>query len=436
MYNPSHIEKIRRLTLALAASGLLNVAVLSFLFYWVVKERIPVPYFEHKPAAQEEQELPFADNRNCGQVVSELRNLTFEQLVGRLSQTQLVESGLTQRDLAIAALVAFHHFDLQRALVGLPQPQQQRGLICTQSQTGKMVPLLVFPGMTDEQFQAIIQFAHMERWPLTGKGIYLLLQKKGMEAEPSLIDAFYLSKEFMAVELLFSRAPVPVDKKEIMEVLSEGSWKDLKEFSQQQRVVQDLSEARRQKFLIDYIQHGSQAAVYLLLKIDGEFASKKVDDILAIKMLDLLQKKTPAAEKFALDLLTSPRTSQVWQTATSRLYLFVGEPPPPVWTYQAALARFAPHRLMTKNLSQVKQQTSISSPPSKSPVKVIKKIEKKMATQPAAVIASKEKLYIVQEGDSLWKIAKRFHSSIEAIKTRNQLKSDLLKPGTVLKIPG
>ncbi len=38
-------------------------------------------------------------------------------------------------------------------------------------------------------------------------------------------------------------------------------------------------------------------------------------------------------------------------------------------------------------------------------------------------------VYFVQKGDTLWKIAKRYHTSVEAIKTANGLESDLIKPG-------
>lgn len=172
---PSYPDKIRRLTLGLVLSGALNVVVLSFLFYWMVKERVPIPYCEHKPADQEEQQAPLADYRTCGEVMRGLKDLSFDQLVARLQQTQLVESGLTQRDLALAALVAFHHFDLKRALT--VQPQQQRGFVCGQSSRGKPIQVVVYPGLTDKQFQEIVHFAQTERWPITSRGLFILLQK-------------------------------------------------------------------------------------------------------------------------------------------------------------------------------------------------------------------------------------------------------------------
>ena len=44
-------------------------------------------------------------------------------------------------------------------------------------------------------------------------------------------------------------------------------------------------------------------------------------------------------------------------------------------------------------------------------------------------------IYVVQQGDSLWKIARKFPDvSIKDIKEQNQLKSIRLQPGMELKI--
>jgi len=43
-------------------------------------------------------------------------------------------------------------------------------------------------------------------------------------------------------------------------------------------------------------------------------------------------------------------------------------------------------------------------------------------------------LYFVQEGDSLWKIAKRYHTTVDTIKAFNHLEGDTIYPGQQLKI--
>ena len=37
--------------------------------------------------------------------------------------------------------------------------------------------------------------------------------------------------------------------------------------------------------------------------------------------------------------------------------------------------------------------------------------------------------YIVQSGDSLWKIAKKFHTTVESIMSMNELSSEEIRPG-------
>jgi LysM repeat protein len=44
-------------------------------------------------------------------------------------------------------------------------------------------------------------------------------------------------------------------------------------------------------------------------------------------------------------------------------------------------------------------------------------------------------MYIVENGDSLWKISRKFHVSIEEIMRANHLESERLRPGKQLEIP-
>ena len=415
----SQIKRLQRLTKALIVSGALNFVFLFLLIFLLIRDKPPAPYFELKPAETTERQAPMALDRTNAQVIRQFRNLSFEQLVAKLSDTQLVENGYTQRDIALACLVALHHFDLQRALLGMAQPEQQRVLAYGRHRDGSPAELTIYPGLTAQQFDTIIHYANTEKWPLTSKGLFLRLRSslhKQEVPDPSLVDAFLLTPEFLTVEMLFNRSDIPVEKAELLKVLYDGDWQTLAAFSSQQRTLQDLSPARRQWFLVNYVEHGSQAAAYLLLKSDGDFATRKLDDKHILTLLRLLSVKTPEAQQFALAQLTSPRSNAVWALAAHRLYLYAGEEPPDKFQHQAALERFV----------QKKTPAMLT----KKRVQVVKRIPK---TQ--SIKALDSKVYIVQEGDSLWKISRKFKVDINKLRKTNNLQSDKLKVGSSLKIP-
>lgn len=457
------LKKIRFLSQALLVSGVLNIGALALLSYWILRERPPTPYCELKPATYAQQQLPLADYRSCGEVIAHLQLLSFDQLVGKLQQAQLVENGYTERDLALSALVNFHHFDITRALPKEAQLKQTRVLMWKNLLTGESIPLTIYPGLTHQQFHSIIAFAKTERWPMTPKGLFLLLQKQKKEfnIDPSLVETFTLTPEFMTIELIFKRIDMPLLKQKLLEVVLEGNWPLLEQFVSQQRQLNDLSSARRQKFLLDYMKQGSEAAAYLLLDVEEEFAVKKLDDAQVTTLLQLLPIKTLKSEQFALAMLTSPRSTGVWQQASLRLYEYAGEPIPSDWNYRTSLKRFVLHKggkeegpkLSSPSSTQIVSLASPKMPEISAPIPVkpaqeeIKmEVSGSKANSKSISVASKKevvakkpapscRLYIVQEGDSLWKISRRFGVDMEVLKDRNQLQSTGIQPGTVLKIP-
>lgn len=426
-------NQIRRLSQALLISGSLNIAILTIFFYWLIKEAPPTPYCELKPANRKEQQIPLAVEPSSAEVIRLFRTLSLEQLIARLLNTQLVENGFTQRDLALSSLISFHDFDFTRSLKGLPLPDQQRKIPFGRDSKGNNVYIIVYPNLSEKHFQTIVDFTRLEKWPLTSRGLFRILRKRGLENDPSLIDAFYLTPEFLSVETLFNRSDIQVTKQEVLAVLLQGSWNMLSTFSEQQHRAQDLSPAKRQRFLMDYINKKSMASLTLLLKTDFAFASKKLDDNQVLAILNLMLEHSPAGEKFALAILKSPRSDTVRLMAANRLFEFAGEPKPEKNKYAAALARFVP---------EAKVPLAQTPPPQEKPKKIIPTKPNKPIAQAAPSKVKKAsppmrptRTYIVQEGDSLWKIAKRFKIEISAIKKLNNLKSDFLKPGITLKIP-
>lgn len=467
MVKNTYLSKIRALSIALFVSGACNIILVVFAFYWVFKEVTPQPYCEQKPAAQKEQLPPLASEKSNIEVILSFKNLSTEQLIGKLTHLELIENGYTQRDLALAYLVAFHQFDLSKAISGQPPPSQQRSITLGKAQDGSPIDVVVYPELSEEHFHSIVCFANTEQWPLTSKGLFdLICNTKGTSLPPGLANAFFLTSEFLAVETLFNRSDSAVAKEEILAVLRKGDWAMLKSFSQQQKITQDLSAARRQRFLLDYIALQSKEAAYLLLKTDGDFVLKKLDNEHILAILTLLTHKNDDAEHFALQLLTSPRSDAVWQLAAAKLFEYAGEQKPDKALHHMALMRFVPQIVIAvpKEVKEVKENEIVkakNSPPSPLPLPapMIKKPPEKAAAAktkpstptptptPMAISSSspislahpkakpKPLMYTVQYGDSIWKIAKRFQTNPDLLKSYNQLSSDNLKPGTLIKIP-
>lgn len=444
----------RRMTTLLMISGGLNIALLSLFFYWTMRERPPTPYYELKPANLQEQQSPLAIDHSNSEVIRYFRKKPFEWLVARLHNVKLVENGYTQRDLALACLVAFHHFDINRALLGLPSAEQTRSIVFGKYRDGSPAELTIYPGLTDKQYESILAFAATERWPMTSKGLFHALRKQPSNSrELSLMDAFFMSPEFLSVEMLFGRGEVQVEKSELLNLLLQGNWNLLSTFVEQQKVSQDLSSARRQRFLLDYIQLKAKAAAYLMLKTDGAFASQKLDDNHVMMLLQVMDDKSPEAEQFAIQQLVSPRTDLVWKMAATRLYEYAGDSVPDQYQHRDALSRFVPQHVLAQNLESPVLKVS-AAPPIKPPPPTEKKpiVKKALPIAPPLkvkappekpkklLVASKpvkkpDRIHVVKEGETLWKIAQRYKVDIAVLRSYNKLESDTLRTGKTLKIP-
>lgn len=430
------LNRLRKMTQALLVSVILNIALLGVLFYWLVREMPPAANLEIKSTGQEKYEGVVADHTNA-EIIRAYRGLTIEQLTAKLSDVQPLENGYTHRDLALAALVAFHHFDLARALQGQSLSLQQRAIPYGKNRDGAILEVIAFPGLTDSHFQLISKFVSTEKWPLTSQGLFLLLQKQGSEGDASLLDAFVLTTEFTQIEALFKHSEKNVDRKQLLAMLLQGEWQQLAPFSEQMHLTQDLIPGRRQQLLLEYVKHGSGLAANLLISLEGQFAIRKLDDAQIAMLLKLLT-KTSEAERFAQAVLISPRSDAVWQMAAERLYEFAGEKKPEKNVHHQAIVRFIPQ--MAPKVTQKQVVAKINS--KKEIPSTKKEIKKVIAEQPKSPpkankspAAPRPKVYIVAHGDSLWKIAKRFKVSIAEIKKRNGLKSDDLAPGSSLIIP-
>lgn len=396
----SWILKTRRLTQALIISGTLNIALVATFAYSVFKERQVSAPIELAPAGKEKS-LSSLSNEKLLRAYS---LLSFQDLLLRLENKDLIEDGYTRRDLALACLVAFHHFNLERALGGLDL--QKRYIPFRNTDGEEQIPLAVFPGLVDFQYEAILHYARTEKWPFTPQGLFFEIQRT-TPRDPTLLEAFYLSPQFQTVNLLFTRTDLKIERELIVEMLAQGNWNTLHTFTKDQRQSQDLSLDKRRAFLLTYVASRSPLAAKILLDTDLEFVSKRLSDSELLTLFDLLPQNDQQLVPLARELIISPRCDAIWQRAATILYATVSETPPHPYDHTQTLKRFTA------------LQFPSSPPPPPRPV----------------TPTSSQRTHTVQAGESLWKIARQYRVSVESIKRQNHLESERLRPGKKLEIP-
>jgi len=397
----SRWDKFRVLTIALIFSGALNIGLVLALVFSAFEDP-DAPALSAKLTARTSPAEPA--NR---QFLCDLLKLSFSELIVYLTNRDPVEDGYTKRDLALSVLTSSHHFHLEKALSAAPI--QRRAVSLSPDQ---MVEL--YPGLADEQFQAIIRYAYQEKWPLTSKGLFLMLQKWPKNGrDPSLCEAFFSTPEFYAIQTLFQKTEASQDPYSLLDLTLEASWDVVDLFAQDQVKSLDLSLDKRRSLLLSYLSLCCPTAANLLLKSDYQFAKTRLADGGVLLLLDLLHEKTADGERFCVDLLHSPRSDAVWKAAAEKLYGFAGDPSPVPFDRQAALARFA--------------ALPSSSEPAPAP--------SVRAQISAAQASARFREHTVQDGDTLWKIARQHKVKVDDLIRLNDLEKDRLLPGMVLRIP-
>jgi len=388
-------KSFRTLTIALIFSGALNIALVAAFAFFNFKDT----QISQTISKSFTKELETTNE----QILRAMSKLTFRELVSYLTNKDLLEEGFAKRDLALAALTAFHHFNLEKALSSLPA--QVRTV-----QFAENEKIDLFPGLAEDQFEAIIRYAYQEKWPLTAKGLFTLLQKKELPLDESLDLAFAVTTEFHALQTLFQKTGAPQEPSVLLSLVREGSWEILENFTREQSQILDFSIDKRRSLLLSYLSLRSPTAAELLLRTDFVFALKKLEDRGILDLLVLLTKPTEEGTRFCVELLRSPRSDAVWQKAALTLYTASGKAPVEPIDPKTALADFAP---------------AIAAAP-----------EPAKKAEPAPVPAkTTARFHVVKDGESLWKISRQYKVKVDEIVKLNGLEKDSLYPGMTLKIP-
>jgi LysM repeat protein len=400
------MQRARFLTQALILSGTLNIGFLSTSIYFALRDKQQTLTYE----------VPIQVKKqfNNEEVLRSYSQLSFQELILRLENKELMEEGCVRRDLALASLAAFHYFPVEKALGGLPL--QKRVFSFHRVQGSEETQVTVFVGLKDEHFAALVQFAKTERWPLTSQGLFLSLMQSSFPWDPTLLEAFYCTTEFHSFYSLMQRYVPDIPKPFVVSMLKEGSWELLHTFSEKLRLLQSYDLETYRECLVSYgLGASSRIAADLLWRYEREYVYKRFDDDQIMAFLELQKPYKDRAELLAKELLTSLRSDRVRHKAVDVLYALVEEQPPAIYEYDSIVARFYPEKAQPVQIQQSAQVVDLQYVAENS--------------------KPKKTIHVVQLGDSLWKIARKYKVSIDSILKINNLESDRLRLGKELEIP-
>ena len=106
-------KKIRILIQMLILSGAINIGLIITFFYSAIKDRQISSYHMTPVATDISDSKKELTNVNY---ISYLSSLSYRELIALLADKQLIEEGYAKRDLALGCLVAYHHFNIEKAL--------------------------------------------------------------------------------------------------------------------------------------------------------------------------------------------------------------------------------------------------------------------------------------------------------------------------------
>ena len=199
------------------------------------------------------------------------------------------------------------------------------------------------------------------------------------------MEAFSTTPEFMMLYTGLKRLNPQITKGQVLYIVRSGSWETLQLWMQ---------EGMRRAFP----EYG-EVATPLWIALDSDYLQRQLTDVELIAVLKTLRDPAPTTTAFLKQILCSVRSDEVRKEAALRLYEFAGKAPPEPYQHDQALQTFLPHFFSKE-----------------APISV-------------------QKTHRIEDGDSLWKVSRKYKVSIEKLREANQLKTDQLKPGRELIIP-
>lgn len=269
------------------------------------------------------------------------------------------------------AILSSYHY-LDLSKALMGEVLEEREVMFIHADGGERFPLCLYPDVKDYHYKLIKGYIKENKYPFTTEGLFADLKIKKENTPTDLVAAFMLSKEFLAIYTFASRFFEELPKEKLVLLLMDGSFQDVARFYYLYIENMDKPKEMMRYFLNTYTRLNSKYAAEMWLQIDKDYILHQLDNEEITQVLKLTNN-----EDFLQKVNESLRGNEVRNLAVEKLPM-VAEAP-----------------------------------------------DKK----------EHHEEYVVQSGDSFWKIAHRFKVSINHLKEYNQLQSDMLRPGQKLLIP-
>lgn len=295
-------KKSRYLVHLLIISVGLNLGLLATFITFILKEKKAetLLWAQTKPKRVEAFVSLSPSN---GEVLKEYSEMPFDRLVQELKNGELLEQGYRRRDLALACLVAFHYFDVERSLPGV-EIEMRPFLFGSPEKS-----VYLIPGFNQEKFEFIDLFIKREKWPFTTEGLFKQMKENKHDLPESLKETFFLSREFYSIERAFARLSFGFSRETLLYLLLEGSWNQMKKLTEsiQRHPQGDIEEIG--PLLAGFDQ--SKLAAYLLVALDANYAYFQLSNERLYQLISLLDERTDEAEIFLSRIATSERSGNI-----------------------------------------------------------------------------------------------------------------------------
>lgn len=365
------VQKMRMLTQLLVVSISINIAFGATLFYHFA--------FENKRTFIHSELPEVTIRKEHSTLLQSFFGMSFDELVLELSNIQEISDGYKVSDLALAILSTYHYLDLSKALMG--ENLEEREVTFIHTDGGEQFPLCLYPDVQEHHYSLIKGFIKETKYPFTAEGLFAELKTKKEKSPTELVEAFMLTKEYIAIYTFANRFFETLPKEELVLMLIDGSYQDVERFYYLYLENMDKPKEMMRYFFKTYVRFNSPYACKMWTMIDEDYILHQLDN----EELTLIVKQS-TNESFLKKVYLSPRNSDIRNIAKQKL------PEQPI-------------------------------------------IEEVVTKEESTNTAPQYTSYTVQKGDSFWKIAHKHGLTIGELKKHNKRDSDLLRPGQTLNIP-